>query len=346
MIDLRLFSQQLSSTKCKTPQELVSWMGAMQAQDFNMAKWAIGIRLTRYTNHLVEAAFNRGEILRTHVLRPTWHFVSPENIRWMLPLTAQKIISSMKSRDRDLGLTEEFYAKSYSIIEKALEGKHLTREELMVAFEKNRLPINTSQLYHLMMRAESNGMVCSGAMHGKKHTYALLDERVPPTKPLAKDEALAKLARIYFTGHSPATLQDFIWWSGLSATEAKQGLEAAKPDLISEKVNEQTYWGTDIFGKKLISSKSVYLLPAFDEYIIAYRDRKAVLDSENHSKAISSNGIFRPTILYNGKVIGLWKKTASKNSPVALEFFSKVDKPVQKLVDQAVDNFSLFLSKA
>ncbi|MCL2650698.1 MAG: winged helix DNA-binding domain-containing protein [Candidatus Azobacteroides sp.] len=340
--NIRLISHQLSENNFKTPKEIVSWMGAMQAQDYNMAKWGIGIRIPNLTEQSIEDAFNKGEFLRTHVLRPTWHFVAPENIRWMLELTKERIKSSSRSRDQDLEITEGLYTRCNNIIEKALTGNnHLTREELSAVLENAGIVVDTSRMYHFIMRAEVEGIICSGAMQGKKHTYALMEERVPQAIRLDKQEALAKLAGIYFSSHGPATLQDFVWWSGLSAPESRNALEMIKKDLVSETINSQTYWVPDsVSGHS--KQNSVYLLPAFDEYIVAYKDRKAVLVSENHSKAISSNGVFRPTIVKNGQVIGIWKKSNKKGEIITADFFEKPDKATLALMAESQQFFNLF----
>jgi hypothetical protein len=322
---IRLAGHHLSKTVFKTPKEIVSWMGAMQAQDYNMAKWAVGVRLPGCTDKQVEEAFNKGEILRTHVMRPTWHFVTPEDIRGMLLLSAGKIKASARSRDRDLGITEELYVRTNQIIRKALEGnKHLTRKELSGIFAKAGMEADASRMTHFMMRAEADAIVCSGALRGKEHTYALLDERVPEHAVVSKEEALVKLVQTYFRSHCPATLPDFVWWSGLSLAEAKRGMEAVKAHFFSEKINGQTYWIADTFNEVPKMEPSVFLLPAFDEYIIAYRDRSAVLPSENFSKAVSSNGIFRPVIVVNGQVVGLWKNSSLKNQPDLIYWSSGV----------------------
>ncbi len=341
--DIRLINQQLAGTNFKTPTEIVSWMGAMQAQDYNMAKWAIGIRLPGLTDKLIEDAFNKGEFLRTHVMRPTWHFVSPENIRWMLNLSKEKIKSACKSRDLHLEITEELYTKCNNIIEKVLTGnKQLTRDKLSVVLENSGIEINSSRMVHFMMRAEIEGIVCSGAIHNKKHTYALIEEIVPRTATLNKDEALAKLAKIYFSSHGPATVQDFVWWSGLSVTEARHALEMVKKDFISETIDSQIYWFPDSRPNKP-EEESMHLLPAFDEYIVSYRDRKAVLPAENHSKAISSNGIFRPVIVRNGKVVGLWKKSGPKNK-ITTDFFEQTDNSMLALTEISIDFLTSFYS--
>ncbi|GHT08415.1 hypothetical protein FACS189432_04360 [Bacteroidia bacterium] len=341
---IRLQSHLLSGAELRTPQAIVSWMGAVQAQDYGMAKWAIGARLPASTDKMIEEAFNKGEILRTHVMRPTWHFVSPEYIREMLLLSAEKIKASSRSRDRDLGITEELYDKSNQVIRKALEGnKHLTRKDLAIALEKADIAVDASRMVHFMMRAEVEAIICSGAMQGKEHTYALLDERVPASPVVSKEEALANSAQRYFRSHSPATLSDFVWWSGLSQTEAKKGLEAVKSDLFSEEIDGQTYWLSKTFKDIPHPKESVFLLPAFDEYIIAYRDRKAVLPSENHSKVVSSNGVFRPVIVVNGQVVGLWKKSPNKKQMLALNYFESAGDSNPHLIEKAIGGYKAFL---
>ena len=342
--NMRLANHQLLSAQHTTPRQMVAHFGMMQAQDFNSAKWAIGVRLGECREIGIDAAINQGEILRTHVLRPTWHLVTPENIRWMLKLSAKRIMQSMKSRDTELGLTDEIYAKSYRLIESALEKEDaITRDGFMELFHKAGMPLNTSQMYHLVTGAEANGIICSGALCDKTHTWALLEKRVPAAKPLTQEESLAKLARIYFTGHGPATLQDFVWWSGLPVSEARRGLDAVQSEFLSEMIDGQKYWMPDIDYQPSISNK-LHLLPAFDEYIVGYKDRTAVLASENHKKAISSNGVFRPVVIQNGRVIGLWKKATSGKKVITVTPFEPITPETQKLIDIAAEKLRLFLS--
>jgi hypothetical protein len=340
----RLASHQLSGSRPATPAEVAAWAGAMQAQDFGMAKWAIGIRLPDSTNAGVQEAFDRGDLLRTHVLRPTWHFVTPENIRWMLTLSADKIKASARSRDRDLEITETLYSRTNRLIEKALEGnRSLAREDVARMLEQANIRTNPARMTHFLMRAEVEGLVCSGPMQGKTHTYALLDERAAPTPALHRDEALARLAGIYFASRSPATLHDFAWWSGLSQTEAKTGLNAVRPELLAEQTNGSTYYHpAHTSDGPQQAPPQAHLLPAFDEYIIAYRDRAAVLPAENQAGVISSNGIFRPVILVDGRVAGLWKRTASKRQPLELNPFSPPDARTENLIRHAANRYLSF----
>lgn len=337
----RLRNQQIVESKFKTAQDIVDWMGAMQAQDFNMSKWAIGARLPDSTEKLIESAIDKGEIIRTHILRPTWHFVSSDDIYWMLELSAPHIKACMKSRDKELGLTDTIFKKSNVLIEKALrDGHHLSREELLTEFIKSGIPVDNNRTSHLLMRAETEGIICSGKTKANKQTYALLSERAPKAKTLKRDEALAELAKKYFTSHCPATLQDFVWWSGLSVSDSKQALEMIKSNFISETIGNQTYWVTNSFSNSRIDRDLVCCLPAYDEFIISYKDRTASLSFEKHHKAVFNNGIFRPIIVLNGQVIGIWRRMIKKDKVLLdTEFFYVPDKTVK---DRLINAFNLF----
>lgn len=345
---MRLVSQGICSNSFTTAKDMVKYMGAMQAQDFEMAKWAIGCRLPGSTGDMIEHSVNTGEILRIHVLRPTWHFVSPDDIYWMLALTAPRIKTSMKSRDNELGLTAEVCAKSNKIIEKALVSeKFLTRDVLIDILKREKINSNNPQVYyHLFLHAELDGLICSGVMQGKKQTYTLLAERVPGKIMLSKTEALAKLAGRYFTSHGPATLHDFTWWSGLSVQDAKEGLELAKGELISEKTREHMYWFSPSLKNSHLKENSLFVLPAFDEFIISYKDRSAAISAETGKKAISTNGIFRPVIVFNGKVTGLWKRTITRNTvTVSISLFEMIDEKKKSLIPKRIADYAGFLQQ-
>lgn len=341
---IRLLNQQIASSGFNTVKELVGWMGAMQAQDYNQAKWAIGARLPHLTEEQIESAFNQGEIIRTHLMRPTWHFVSPDDIYWILELTAKQIRSTTKLRHRNLGLTESELKKSKEVLVKSLEGNRvLTREEL--SDQLNRAGINTfeQRLPHILMDAEIEGLICSGGIQEKKQTYALLAERVPVKQNLSKEEALALLAKKYFTSHGPATLPDFVWWSGLPVTETRKALEMNKATLISETIGTETYWFAD--STKLPSSPpdSVFLLPAFDEYLISYKNRSAAITADHHKKAISNNGIFWPVIVVNGQISGTWKRTLKKDKVlIELDHFRPHNKKEVQLITHAAKKYGYF----
>ena len=342
--NFRLASQQIAGTKFTSPKDLVAWMGAMQAQDYAMSKWAVGVRLPNSTEKAIEAALDKGEVIRTHVLRPTWHLVSVDDLRWMLALTAPQIQAGMKSRHKDLGLTEAILSKSRKILEKSLrDGNHSTRDELILLLNKAGISTDENRASHIFSAAELEGLICSGVTKNGKQTFSLLEERVLPTKLLGRDEALAKLAKRYFTSHGPATLDDFDWWSGLSTGDAKRALDMAKSELSSEAVEGKTYW----FVQANVEAKeSAFLLPAFDEFIISYKDRSATITSENHKRAVSSNGMFYPTVVVNGETVGIWKRAIKKDKAIVeLACFTKPRPDSQRLIEAASLRYGEFLGR-
>ncbi len=320
---LRLVNQQIVNTRFTSPKDLLSWMGAMQAQDFSMSEMALGLRLMNGTREKVEEAFNKGEILRTHVMRPTWHFVPGEDIYWMLDLTAGRIKSGIESRHRQLEITQPLLHKALGIFEKMLfDNLFLTREELAVELHKEKISTSENRLSHLLFSAELESLICSGPLSGKKQTYSLLQNRVPKKKLLTKEESLAELARRYFSSHGPATVKDFAWWSGLSLRESNEGLNAIKANFESIIIDSETYWFSTKLSDNLSSQKSIYLLPAYDEFLISYKNRSASILEADFKKAISENGIFRSILVIDGHVCGLWKPLLKKDTLyITLELF-------------------------
>ncbi len=340
----RLINQQLYATQFTTHHDVVSYLGAMQAQDYAMAKWAIGIRQPSTTDNAIEQAINNGDIIRTHILRPTWHFVAAKDIRWIQALTSPHVKTINNSACKRLDLDKDILVRCNNIIEKLLRNnKQLTRPEIMAELSKKKIPTNDIRAALIMMNAELDGLICNCIMRGKQFTYALLDERIKPTPFFTKDEALAELAKRYFYSHGPATLQDFIWWSGLSTSHAKVALELTKPILSSLQIDEQTYWLNDSILYQ--NNDSVHFLPAFDELIISYKNRTAAISLAHQPKAFSNNGIFKPTILFNGKVIGTWKRSFKKDA-VIMEFsyFDSFKKTKHQMIAAAAKQYGNFLN--
>ena len=340
---IRLCQQQITSSDFQTARELINWKGAMQAQEFNHAKWAVGLRLSNFTEKQVEDAFNRGEILRTHLMRPTWHFVSPEDIYWLVGLSAKQIKSAMKARNRQLELTEEDFKTSQEVMVKALEGNHyLTRDELSEFLNAAGISTKEQRLPHILMEAEIDRVICSGPMKGKKQTYALLEERVPNKIELTTDEALALLARKYFTSHGPATLADFTWWSGLPVSQARKAVALNNNHLLSETINDEIYWFAENHCT-IPQPDSAFLLPAFDEYLVSYKNREAAISADHHAKAVSKNGIFWPILVINGKISGMWKKVVKKDSLIVeIDHFRPHSAREKKLVEKAVNAYGMY----
>jgi len=342
----RLISQQIAGTKFKSAKEIVSWMGAMQSQDLNMAKWAIGIRLNKVTEKSIDTAINSGEIMRTHLLRPTWHFVSADDIYWMLELTAPRIKSFMKSSNKLLELTDKILTKSNLIIEKALSGsKHLTRKELIFEINKAKIATDNNRSGHILLNAEMEGIICNGKMNEKQTTYALLNERIKKPKALHKEESLYKLANKYFESHCPAAFLDFVWWSGLSVTDAKHAMQLIKDNFISEKINSREYWFPNSFSIPKKYKESLYLLPAFDDFLISYKDRSAAIIQEHQKKTFSNNGIFWPVIIANGHAVGIWKRELKKDKIIVqANFFEEKNKAAEYLIKKASEKLGYFLN--
>ncbi|MGE0128756.1 MAG: winged helix DNA-binding domain-containing protein [Blastocatellales bacterium] len=314
---LRLHNQRIAGDRFERPADVVSWLGAVQAQDYLGALWAVGLRMRSAVESDIEQALTNRTIIRTWPMRGTLHFVAAEDIRWMLELLTPRIVAGSARRHQQLGLDEATFAHSKNLFERALEGgKQLTRNAMYEVLEAKGISTASQRGLHILGRLAQDGFICFGARVGKQQTFTLLDEWTPGTKRMARDEALAEIAKRYFTSHGPATLQDFAWWSGLTLADARSGLEMAKRFLAQEVSDGQTYWLASSTPAANDSSPTGYLLPAYDEYTVAYKDRSAVLDPKFTKQANSGNGIFYPTIVVDGQVVGTWKRTLKKDGLV------------------------------
>lgn len=345
----RLFNQQIAETKFRKPAEIVSWLVAMQAQEYAMAKWAIGLRLPGTTDETIEKAFTDGSVLRTHLMRPTWHFVTPKDIRWLLKLTAPRVEALNAFTYRQEKLDHTIFKRSNKIIAKALEGgKQLTRTELQEALKQKKIIASGVSLSCLMMKAELEGIICSGARKGKQFTYALLEERVPPVKSLTRKEALAELATRYFTSRGPATVKDFATWSGLSVTDAKEGAAMLSSKFVREKIKEQEYIFIAASFDAKTKMQSSFLMPDYDEYGMGYKDRSALLTSTkiDFSQFKGENPFFNRMIVLDGKIEGTWKRVI-KNNKVSIETvpFSPLPKTKKQALTKAVKKYCAFVGK-
>jgi hypothetical protein len=342
----RLQNQRLTGAKFASPGEVVQRLGAVQAQDYAGAKWAVGQRMDGATDAALDQAFADGTMLRTHVMRPTWHFVAPADIRWLLALTAPRVNAANAYQYRRLALDDAIFARSNAALIAALHGGiQQTRTELATVLRQAGIATDDLRLGMLMMRAELDAVICSGARRGKQFTYALLDERAPHARTLARDEALAELTRRYFTSHGPATVQDFVWWSGLTMADAKSGLEMVTSQLVQEIVDGRTYWLTASAPIAKETSPTVLLLPNYDEYIVGYTDRRAALDVPpiEHMDA-RGNILFHHTIVRDGQVIGTWRRTLTKSAVIveAASFASLGADEAQALA-VAVERYGRFI---
>jgi hypothetical protein len=343
--NIRMINQHISGNKLDTPKDLLSQMGAIQAQDYAMSKWAIGLRIKNATEQQLNQAIDEGEILRTHLLRPTWHFVAAEDLNWIRKLTAPAIKASMKTRNRELELSNEVFKKSHKVIKAALKGSNtLTREELTFLLNKANIRTDNNRASHIFMEAELDGIICSGRTKGNKLTYALIGDRVRKSISISNDEAIKKLAHIYFASRGPAELDDFAWWSGLTKSIIKNALALSDTDTSRHKLD--SLWSKHSPSQTDTPKNSVYLLPAFDEYMISYKDRSAIILFVDHRKTISSNGIFHPLIVENGIIIGVWKRTIRKDKIlVEAETFKPLNKKIKEYIEIEAIRYGNFLGK-
>jgi hypothetical protein len=316
---LRMANQHITQADFESAAEAVRWLGAVQSQDYGGGKWALGLRSSTLTDAVVEQAFNEGAILRTHVMRPTWHFVTREDIGWMLMLTAPRVLAITANYYRQVDLDEATLEQANAVIIRALEGgNQLTKAELGAVMQQAGIDTKEAlRLGHIMGYAELHSIVCSGAMRGKQHTFALLSERAPQTRKLDREETLAELTRRYFRSHGPATLKDYAWWSGLTTADAKAGIEMAKSQLESAIIDGVEYWFTETPAVVPAPSPAVTLLPNYDELIVGYTDRSAIYD-EDHSDKLDARGnvLFNYTILMDGRIVGTWKRTFKKGKVI------------------------------
>jgi len=339
----RLANQKIEGSEFVKPEDTVSWMGAMQAQDLAMAQWAVGLRTNGTTLKDIVRSLDEAKIIRTHILRPTWHFVSGSDIHWMIELSAPHIKASQVSRHRQLELTEKILSKCFKVIERELEnGQHCTRPELMAKLQKARIDTNENRSAHIMFMAELAGLVGSGRMKGKQTTYALLEERVKKPPSITRDEARVKLARKYFASHGPATIADYAWWSGLPMKDVRESLEDIKGELTSVVISGQTYWY--IYAPVHAEIGGVHLLPSFDEYLISYKERSAALDLQHQPKAFTNNGIFYPVIVVNGTVCGTWnRKMVLDTVAVEANIFQKISRKNERELNLLAEEYCKFM---
>ena len=315
MLETRLDNQRLTQTTFRRPEQVVSWLGAVQAQDYAGATWGLALRARGLTAATIERAFATGRLLRTHVLRPTWHFVTPDDIRWMQALTGPRVQAIVRSHGRRLGLTAKTFTRARTLIERALEGgRHLTRDELAEALARGRIVVAGQHLAALVIDAELEAAICSGPRRGKQFTYALVAERAPRARVLPRDEALAELARRYFQSHGPATAHDFAWWSGLTVNDARAGAAAVPSDLVLREPP----------ALDLVPHAN-YLLPNYDEYLIAYRHRGAVIDpARARNLGVFTNLEYPHHIVLGGRVAGSWRRTIGPRSAgVIMKFYGR-----------------------
>ena len=334
----RIWGQRFSG-----PGDVFGWLGAIQGQEYGVSRWSIGQRTKRASVADVDEAFARGEFLRTHALRPTWHLVAAEDIRWIQELTGPRVLASTASAYRAWGVTPEMVRKASKVILRELAGgEHLTRRELGERVQGPRIDPTPQQMAWIMMTLELEAVVCSGAMRGKQQTYALVEERVPRVKRLDPDDALAELTRRYFVARGPATIGDFAWWSSLKRADIRRGLEMLGDEVRSKTVEDRTYWFADRPGR--LRSGVIDLVQAYEEVVISYTEsRDALLGKYGRNPTATRRPPYINTILLDGQVLGHWKPLVRSELVIESFFYRKLTKDERTAYTKAVEDYSSFM---
>jgi hypothetical protein len=345
----RLRAQRLTGKPFEDAIEAVRRMGAVQSQDDPAAKWALAQRLDGVTDAALDRLYDHGAILRTHVLRPTWHFVLPEDIRWLLELTGPRVLSGVAGRWRRLEIDREVIARAQAAWHGALAGgRSMTRAELGGALAAAGISPEGQRLPHLAMALELDGFLASGPRRGKQLTWALLEERAPASRSLEPEDALRELARRYFRCHGPAQVQDFAWWSGLTLAEARKGIALAGADLASRSIGGHDYWHGPELDWRSAGKSAVHLLPNFDEYTVGYRDRSAMLHADYpfRPELFAFSSILSNVVTVGGELRGAWRKTANaKGVRVEVSPLARLSPSVRAGVEKAAGRFGRFLGR-
>ncbi|HUP83586.1 MAG TPA: winged helix DNA-binding domain-containing protein [Candidatus Limnocylindria bacterium] len=339
---LRVQRLALDGDQFAKPEQVVGWLGAVQSQEYQLARWSVGQRLkgAAASASAVESAIASGRILRTHILRPTWHFVLPRDIRWMMRLTGPRWAPVVTRRHMQLGIGPADYQRALDSMTAALAGgKHLTRPELGAAIERGGVNVDGQRLAFIVMAAETSLVLASGS----GQNYALLPQ--DPAESFDRDEALKQMALRYFTGHGPATIADFTWWSTLTVADARRGIAAAGASLSKLTIEGTDYWlATDTADGPSDPSPTFHLLQGYDEYVVGYRSPRDPINLERlgpHTALNTPswlNGLF-----LDGQLIGWWRRVRGKaGASVETRLLRELSTREKSALGQAIDRYSTF----
>lgn len=346
ILPLRLQNHHLTGPKFKTPHEAVSYLCAVQAQDYAAAKSALGLRVENATDEMMDKAFNEGKILRTHVMRPTWHFVTPEDIVWMQELTAARVHAQSAYMYRKADLDEKMFGRCHEVLADVLKNhNYLTREELRAELEKKNIVTRGHPQFmaYVLIHAELAALICSGPRKGKQFSYALVSERAPKAKKLSREEALSKLALTYFMSHGPAQIKDFVWWSSIPTKDVQVTLDLLKSKLVSETINGKTYWYSPYSTITSDPTPKAFLLSIFDEYTIAYKDRTDISAERHIERMIMMGNALLSVIILDGKVVGSWKRVLTKKDvQITFTLFQKLNPAENEALQKAANDYGEF----
>jgi hypothetical protein len=331
-----MHSQHLWGTPFQTLEDAVRWLGALQSQEYAVAKWSVAQRTAGVSDAALDRAVADGVVVRTHILRPTWHFVHREDLRWMLGLTAPRVHALNAHYYRKLGVDEDLVARGHGAFVRALRGggRH-TRKQLAAILDREGITADGLQLGYLLMWAELDAVICSGGLIGKQHTYALFDERVPEATLVDRDEALAELTRRYVTARGPVTVRDYMWWSSLTAADARRGIDMIRSQLENEVVDGRTYWFASSPPTVDNGSGRIDLVQGYDECIVSYSESKDVLLGRLVSReTLRNRPAYIHAVLLDGRLIGHWRQ-APKSKELIIE--TSLYRPLNHAEGQALD---------
>jgi hypothetical protein len=345
IVKLRLHAQRISTTTFTRPSEVVACLGAVQAQDYLGALWAVGLRLTQPREKDIERALDDRSIVRTWPMRGTLHFVAAADARWMVELLGPKVVGRAAGRFRALGLDDATMARARRVLVKRLEGgRPLARTAVYDVLERAKIAVAGQRGIHILWRFAHESLLCFGPREGKQQTFVLLDDWLPRAKSLPREEALAELACRYFTGHGPATAADFAWWSGLNLSDARHAVHLAEQQLDEETVSGQSLWFARRAAPLPAPRSRAYLLPAFDEFVVAYADRSAAIERAHMIRVNAGGGILNPTIVVDGRIVGTWKRRFARGEVVfSPALFKTLSKPKMQAVARELRRYAAFL---
>ena len=342
---VRLTNQQIAVHVHKAARDVVAAFGAMQAQDYRSALWAVGLRLADASQTDIEQALASATIVRTWALRGTLHLVAAQDVRWVLDLVAPKVIAGSGGRRRQLEIDDGTLDVGRRVLEKALsDGGRLTRDEVFVLLERAGIKTTGQRGIHILRQLSLEGLLVQTAFTGRQAVFALLDAVIPQAPTLSREEALGELAWRYFSTHGPATVRDFAWWSGLRVADARVGTELVAGRLAGEKIGDAVYWMPIALSTSRPTRRSVSVLPSFDEYILGYEDRGAALDGVASARIIR-RGMFRPAIVVDGHAVGTWRPGNGKRASSVEEMFSSLDAATSRSLAAALGDHDAFLEK-
>jgi hypothetical protein len=339
----RAAAQRLTGAHFASAAEAVAWSGGVQAQEYAEALWSVALRVARAPVLAdIEAACDRGEILRTHVLRPTWHFVAAADLRWLLRLTGDRVQAKSAGRRRELGLDDDTLTRCHEVISTVLDDDEpRTRRELGAALEAAGIDMAGQRLPHTLGHAELAGVVASGPRRGKQHTYRLIDDRVPAAPQRSREQDVAELVRRYFTSHGPATLRDFAWWSGLTLGDGRAGLAACGTALVGEAGPDGTLWISAAAPAPARDGgkRDALLLGTFDELTVAHRDLRNV-----YADGRATNELLIRPIVIDGLTVGGWtRRLAAREVTIEAVLEAPLDERQGAALDAAAERFGAFV---